>query len=200
LRDGSVHDKKIYDESGLLHWLEYDDLHSDGQNIKRHHPVLFDAGYKGVEHTFTEAIVVSVRGIHKELSQEARDRNQRIGTDRIVVEHFFSRVKGHFRLFKSIFRSEKQRLEPTVFFAIALTNFLRKYRKIHGVPDFIRARDRKRKRGIKLRDTFSDRQHILNRAKKSIRMHTQMRHRHRNLRIRIHNKDHLNPLLTTIRE
>lgn len=111
---GSVHDKKLFDVSGVTEFL----------TVKRgvrllHHPILADRGYAGIEKYYEEAIVQR-RGKDKEIIE----RNNQIAKDRQIVERFFGRLKMSWGILSDGFRGEKSNLQTIVLGLTALTNYL----------------------------------------------------------------------------
>lgn len=111
---GSVHDKKLFDVSGVTEFL----------TVKRgvrllHHPILADRGYAGIEKYYEEAIVQR-RGNDKEIIE----RNNQIAKDRQIVERFFGRLKMSWGILSDGFRGEKSTLQTIILGLTALTNYL----------------------------------------------------------------------------
>ena len=111
---GSVHDKKLFDVSGVTEFL----------TVKRgvrllHHPILADRGYAGIEKYYEEAIVQR-RGNDKEIIE----MNNQIAKDRQIVERFFGRLKMSWGILSDGFRGEKSTLQTIILGLTALTNYL----------------------------------------------------------------------------
>ena len=110
---GSVHDKKLFDVSGVTEFL----------TVKRgvrllHLPILADRGYIGIEHYYEEAIVQ-----HKGRDKETIKRNNDIAKDRQIVERYFGRLKMSWGILSDGFRGEKSSLQTIVLGLTALTNY-----------------------------------------------------------------------------
>ena len=101
---GTMHDKKLFDLSGLEKFCKMPNVVNDV--LVERVPILADSGYTGIRETFPEAVVVFKKGRGGSLSANRKDINRLISEDRIVVEHFFSRLKVLFGIISSKFRGK----------------------------------------------------------------------------------------------
>ena len=110
---GSVHDKKLFDISGL----------TDFVTVKRGVetvilPILADRGYIGIEKFHTSAIVQQ-----KGNDPEIQKRNNFIAQDRQIVERFFGRFKSSWGAMSDGYRGDRDGIKPVILGLVALTNY-----------------------------------------------------------------------------
>jgi hypothetical protein len=128
LRNGTVHDKRIFDESDLPTLLKFRRTLASGGIVEARYPCLFDSGYQGLHHFYPEAILTQKKPINGDLTAEELNRNHDIHSDRVVVEHFFGHMKLYFAIVYNEFRIDHHLIEAVVFSCAALTNFLNRHR------------------------------------------------------------------------
>ena len=122
---GSIHDMKVLEESNWVNTiLSYVDELPNHARVTHHYPCLFDKGYTGLNNTYPEAIVTIRKPRNRELSQEENNINNRIESDRIIVENFFGRAKGLFGIIATRFRGDKKNhLKHIIPICMSLTNY-----------------------------------------------------------------------------
>ena len=89
--------------------------------VATYYSLLFDKGYTGINRDMPQAIVVQKKRGRPYNEQEIQF-NERVEADRVIVENYFSRLKGKFLIFFYPFRGN---IDMHIFFAkigIALTN------------------------------------------------------------------------------
>lgn len=127
LYPGSYHDKKVWDLSGAETFCRLP-VNRDEPGIIRHYQLLADGGYQGI--AYPEVIMShrrprSVRGEQRtQLSAIQIAFNRKLPSDRILVENFFSRLKGVFGILYSRYRCGVNSMETLVHICVALTNYL----------------------------------------------------------------------------
>ena len=110
---GGVHDKKLFDVSGLTEFV----------TIKRGVetvilPILADRGYVGIEH-YHKTAIVQQRGNDPETIK----RNNFIAKDRQIVERFFGRFKMSWGSMSDGYRGDRDGIKIVVKGLVALTNY-----------------------------------------------------------------------------
>ena len=127
---GAVHDIKVFRKSGWLErLLTIRTSLPNGAIVTSHLPALFDRGYTGLNHQgYPEAIITVRKPRNQELTREQIEVNNRIESDRVIVENYFSRLKLNFGIL-SKFRNDRDKyFEIVVPVCIALTNY---YNTLH---------------------------------------------------------------------
>ena len=127
LYPGSYHDKKVWDLSGAETFCRLP-VSRDEPGIIRHHQLLADGGYQGI--AYPEVIMPyrrprSIPGEQRtQLSAAQIEFNRKLSSDRVLVENFFSRLKGVFGILYSRHRCGVNSMETLVHICVALTNYL----------------------------------------------------------------------------
>lgn len=120
-KSGSKHDITIFRESGAIPFFSR--IQQIGQMlVATYYSLLFDKGYTGINRDMPQAIVVQKRPRGRPYNEQEIQFNQRVEADRVIVENYFSRLKGKFLIFFYPFRGN---IDMHIFFAkigIALTN------------------------------------------------------------------------------
>jgi hypothetical protein len=113
--EGSVHDKRVADEAGLVF----------GQTLE----LLQDSGFEGFRPANAKVVQPLKKPRGKELSQEQKQENKKKASERVVIEHAIGRVKV-WRIVKEKIRSYRHRLRDEVLLlACGLNNFKIKLNK-----------------------------------------------------------------------
>ena len=120
--EGSMHDKKLFDESGLTQFLANSRVVGGHAVTERKH-ILCDAGYVGIQHTHPEAIIAKKKPMNAEMSDEHKEFNRLLSSDRMIVENYFGRMKVIFGSVHAKFRCKIQFLKNLVPILISVTNY-----------------------------------------------------------------------------
>lgn len=122
---GSIHDKKVFDESGIAKALTFQETNPDRTVITKRLSCLFDRGYTGVKcPAYPEAIVTLRKPKNGELSENQLAFNRRVEHDRVIVENYFSRLRTICGIFAGKYRGERNNfMKSIVMICICLTNF-----------------------------------------------------------------------------
>ena len=122
---GSVHDMKVLELTNWVNsYLSYNVTLANNANAIHHYPCLFDKGYTGLHNTCHEAIITIRKPKFHDLSQDENDLNNRIESDRIIVENFFGRLKSIFGILATRFRGDKKNhLKYIIPICMSLTNY-----------------------------------------------------------------------------
>jgi hypothetical protein len=115
---GSAHDKRLFDESGIIKALHC---------VGRHHrclPILADLGYQGILQTCQGAILPYKKLPGRELTEEQKEHNRLLAVDRVIIENYFGRWKTLFGIVHELlYRGSIRDLSPIVQLTIAMTNY-----------------------------------------------------------------------------
>jgi hypothetical protein len=130
LREGSVHDKRVFDESPLPNALKHYQTLQSGNTVQVRYSCIFDSGYQGLHQYYREAIIPTRKPPHDDLSPAEYTRNQELHSDRVVVEHFYGHLKMCFSILFNEFRGEHKNLQDIAFATTAIVNCLNKIRGI----------------------------------------------------------------------
>lgn len=96
---GQTHDFELYKRSGLNDRLN---AWTDQRRIQmpRADPMsaLFDKGYIGIRAIYATAVLPHKKPPHQDLTRAQKDYNRLVSEDRILVERWFGRLKGNWRI------------------------------------------------------------------------------------------------------
>ena len=122
---GSTHDMTIIRESDWVNTiLTYVHDLPNNARVIHHYPCLFDKGYTGINSFYPEAIVTIRKPVGRDLSPEQNEINNRIESDRAIVENFFGRLKTLFGILASRFRGDRDNhLIHILRICISLANY-----------------------------------------------------------------------------
>ena len=127
---GSMHDMNVLKTSNWINTLlSYVVSLPNGSSVTHHHQCLFDKGYTGLNNLCPEAVVTIRKPVGRDLTQEENSINNRIESDRVIVENFFGRLKSIFGILGSRFRGDKKNhLQHIISICMSLTNY---YSSLH---------------------------------------------------------------------
>lgn len=128
---GAEHDLIVFRSSKWLDQkLFYQTPLPNGTFIRGHYPALFDKGYTGLNaQGYHEAIITLRKPIGRELTQQEINYNNKVESDRAIVENFFGRVKTLFGIIANRYRGDRNlNLEKIIGVCLSLTNF---YNSLH---------------------------------------------------------------------
>ena len=129
--NGSEHDMAVFRSSNWTEQiLSRSNVLPNGTVIRSHYPALFDKGYTGLNSQgYPEAIVTIRKPIGRELTEQERNYNNCVESDRTIVENYFGRVKILFGIISNRYRGDPNlNLNNIIKVCFALTNF---YNTIH---------------------------------------------------------------------
>ena len=125
-----MHDMNVLKTSNWVNsLLSYTISLPNGASVTHHYQCLFDIGYTGLNNSYPEAVVTIRKPIGRDLTQEENAINNRIESDRVIVENFFGRLKSTFGILGSRFRGDKKNhLQHIIPICMSLTNY---YSSLH---------------------------------------------------------------------
>lgn len=96
---GQVHDFELYRQSGLndrlVAWTNMRRVQLPGADPMS---ALFDKGYIGISGIYPTAVIPHKKPPHQELTDAQKNYNRIISEDRILVERWFGRLKGNWKI------------------------------------------------------------------------------------------------------
>ena len=127
---GSMHDMNVLKTSNWINTLlSYVVTLPNGASVIHHHQCLFDKGYTELNNLYPEAVITIRKPTGRALTQEENIINNRIESDRAIVENFFGRLKSIFGILGSRFRgNKKNHLQHRIPICMSLTNY---YSSLH---------------------------------------------------------------------
>lgn len=117
---GSVHDKKLYDESGVSHQLAEDEA------------MMGDSGFQGIQHEH-QAVLPTKKPKGAELSAAQKERNRQISRVRVVVENTIAQIKT-FAVIKAVYRHSREGYNTIFRIVAVLVNRRIRQRPLRRVP------------------------------------------------------------------
>lgn len=123
---GQVHDFELYKASGLndrlVNWTNLRRV-----QLPRAEPMsaLFDKGYMGISAIYPTAVIPHKKPPHQELTEAQKEYNRIISEDRILVERWFGRHKGNWKIMSDTWPLNMNGLSDYAWyfrFCAALTN------------------------------------------------------------------------------
>ena len=113
---GSVHDKKVFDES-------IDDFTNEVINPRIDDIPSKILGDKGYQDKNSDILITPYKGEPRTLERQQRIFNEKLGKIRVIVENFFGRLKIRYGVIRDPFRGD-QSIYPMLFITCcALVNF-----------------------------------------------------------------------------
>ena len=119
---GSVHDFKIFQEN-QTYLLFTGHAWENGEHRDVKYQGLFDSGYQGAGRLM-DALLPMRRLPHQELTAEQYNHNQELSSQRIIVENFFGRLKGCWKILAGKYRGQYSLLKDAIDVCVSLTNLL----------------------------------------------------------------------------
>ena len=118
---GRRHDAFLFRQSGLPEFMK-ETRRVSGRTVVTHPALLADSGYIGLDEVYYELITSKKKPPHGSLSQKDEETNQKLHSDRVLVENFFGRLKLVFKILDGKYRCSLDSLEHVVITCICLLN------------------------------------------------------------------------------
>ena len=112
--EGSVHDKRLFDNS-IPELNKLFNLHPDIP-----HMIIGDKGYQEPD---SQLLVTPYKGNAVDLTKEQLGFNQKLGEVRIIIENFFGRLKSRYEIMGSTYRGCHENYADIFTLCCALVNF-----------------------------------------------------------------------------
>ena len=114
--NGSIHDKKVFDDS-------VDDFTNDVVKPRSGEIPEKILGDKGYQDQFSDTLVTPYKGNPMDLDKQQNIHNEKLGKIRVIVENFFGRLKMRYGIMRETYRGDHS-LYPSLFvICCALVNF-----------------------------------------------------------------------------
>lgn len=120
---GKKHDIKIFEESEINNFLQFQKETRNGIRINVHPQILADSGYQGAQKNYEEIRFPFKKPPNGDITNEEKEFNQKLSRDRIIVENFFGRMKMVFGLMHGVYKGELLLLNDLIPIIVCLTNF-----------------------------------------------------------------------------